>query len=110
MICDSHKLCNSPLLLGGLAGQLAARPVLALVDPGRADFWVTHMPTYMLLYIHELVQWPNCNSLVHYIQVSDLWFLIVRVLFMKELKAIQMKSEKVGTHYCKNHFAKVLIS
>ena len=110
MICDSHKLCNSPLVLGGLgwpagcpacaglgwpgqgwllghsyaalysriipckkchripqsrkflihrccwasllAGQLAARPILAWVDPGRADFWVTHM----LLYINELFQ------------------------------------------------------
>jgi hypothetical protein len=84
--------------------------VLAWVDPGRADFWVTHMPTYILLYIHELVQWPNYNSLVNYIQMSDLWFLFVSVLFIKELKVIQMKSEKVGAHYCKNHFAKVLIS
>ena len=64
MICDSHKLCNSPLVLGGLAGQLAARPVLAWVDPGRADFWVTHM----LLYIHELfhaknvTEYPNQGS------------------------------------------------
>ena len=71
MICDSHKLCNSPLVLGGLAGMLAARPVLAWVDPGRADFWVTHMPTYILLYIHELVQLPNYNYLVNYIQTRD---------------------------------------
>ena len=109
MICDSHKLCNSPLVLGGLAGQLAARPVLAWVDPGRADFWVTHMPTYMLLYIQELVQWRNYNSLVNNIQMSYFWVLFVSVLFIKELQAIQMKSEKVGTHYCKNNFAKVLI-
>ena len=61
-----HRWCWA-----GWAGQLAARPVLAWVDPGRADFWVTHMPTYMLLYIHELGQWPNYNSLVNYIQTRD---------------------------------------
>ena len=67
MICDSHKLCNSPLLLGGQAGQLAARPVLAWVDPGRADFWVTHM----LLYIHEII--PSG-------QIATFWSIIFQVL------------------------------
>ena len=91
MICDSHKLCNSPLVLGGLAGQLAARPVLAWVDPGRADFWVTHMPTYILLYIHELVQLPNYNSLVNYIQMADLWFLFVLKCFCLSKRYKQFK-------------------